>query len=104
MLPCGGEGENVVPKTTGQLAAAPYGSAGILPIPWMYIRMMGADGLLNATKMAILNANYMASRLSGHYDVLYRGANGQCAHEFIVDFRPFKKMRRERRRRGQTTR
>ena len=88
--PSSGEGENVVAKTTGQLAAAPFGSAGILPIPWMYIRMMGAEGLKKATENAILNANYMATRLSEHYDVLYKGANGQCAHEFIVDFRPFK--------------
>ncbi|GAB3179904.1 aminomethyl-transferring glycine dehydrogenase [Telluribacter humicola] len=72
------------------VSAAPYGSASILTISYAYIAMMGAEGLTNATKMAILNANYIKSRLKGHYVELYAGANGRCAHEFIVDCRPFK--------------
>ena len=78
-------------KATGAVASAPYGSASILPISWMYIRMMGTEGLTRATQLAILNANYMAKRLEGHYDILYRGDNGRVAHEFILDTRPFKK-------------
>jgi glycine dehydrogenase len=74
----------------GAVSAAPWGSASILTISWMYIRMMGPDGLRRATEMAILHANYMAARLSGHYDVLYAGRKGRVAHEFIVDCRPFK--------------
>jgi glycine dehydrogenase len=76
---------------TGPVSAAPYGSPSILPISWMYIAMMGGDGLTRASQIAILNANYMAARLSGHYDVLYTGAGGRVAHEFILDCRPFKK-------------
>ncbi|NEZ04037.1 aminomethyl-transferring glycine dehydrogenase [Wenzhouxiangella sp. XN201] len=72
------------------VAAAPWGSAGILPISWVYIRMMGSDGLKRATEVAILNANYIAKRLEGHYDILYTGRNGRIAHECIVDLRPFK--------------
>ena len=71
------------------VSAAPYGSASILPIAWMYIRMMGEAGLTLATQVAILNANYMAKRLETHYPVLYRGKNGRCAHEFILDCREF---------------
>ena len=71
------------------ISAAPYGSASILPISWMYIRMMGPDGLTAATQLAILNANYMAKRLESHYPILYRGKNGRCAHEFIMDCRQF---------------
>jgi glycine dehydrogenase len=71
----------------GTVSAAPYGSPAILPISWMYIAMMGADGLTDATKAAIVNANYMAARLKDHYDVLYTGANNTCAHEFILDVR-----------------
>lgn len=74
----------------GAVAAAPYGSSAILPISYMYIKMMGSSGLKEATEQAILNANYMASRLEGAYGVLYRGSQGRCAHEFIVDLRPFK--------------
>uniref|UniRef100_A0A7S0Q0B3 Glycine cleavage system P protein n=1 Tax=Coccolithus braarudii TaxID=221442 RepID=A0A7S0Q0B3_9EUKA len=74
----------------GTVAAAPWGSASILPISWMYCAMMGADGLRQATQTAILNANYMAARLSGHYKVLYTGKAGFCAHEFILDLREFK--------------
>ncbi len=77
-------------KRIGAVAAAPYGSASILPISWAYIAMMGADGLARATEVAILAANYMAKRLEPHYPVLYRGARGQVAHEFILDLRPLK--------------
>lgn len=73
------------------VSAAPYGSASILLISYGYIRMLGATGVRAATEYAILNANYMRSRLQGAYDVLYLGTNGTCAHEFIVDLRPFKK-------------
>ncbi|HEX8298259.1 MAG TPA: aminomethyl-transferring glycine dehydrogenase [Rubricoccaceae bacterium] len=75
----------------GPVAAAPYGSALILLISWAYIAMMGPDGLRRASLTAILNANYMAKRLDGHYDVLFRGPNGFVAHEFILDVRPFQK-------------
>jgi glycine dehydrogenase len=74
----------------GAVAAAPWGSASILPISWMYIGMMGPDGLKKATEVAILNANYMAARLREHHPVLYTGRGGRVAHEFIVDCRPFK--------------
>ena len=73
-----------------QISAAPFGSASILPITWMYIRMMGRVGLKQATEVAILNANYMAKRLQDHYQVLYTGANGRVAHECILDVRPIK--------------
>ena len=73
-----------------QVSAAPYGSASILPITWMYIRMMGRAGLKQATEVAILNANYMAHRLQDHYQVLYTGTNGRVAHECILDVRPIK--------------
>src|SRR5947199_9685275 len=73
----------------GAVSAAPHGSASILPISWMYIAMMGPDGLKRATQVAILNANYMAKRLEAHYPVLFRGRNGFCAHEFILDCREF---------------
>jgi glycine dehydrogenase len=75
---------------TGPVSAAPFGSASILPISWMYIRMMGADGLTRATKNAILNANYIAERLDAHYPVLFKGKNGLVAHECIVDPRGLK--------------
>jgi glycine dehydrogenase len=74
----------------GSVSAAPWGSASILPISWMYIEMMGGEGLTLATKVAILNANYVAKRLEEHYPVLYRGRNGTVAHECIVDPRPLK--------------
>ena len=74
----------------GAVSAAPYGSASILPISWMYIAMMGGDGLKRATEIAILNANYMATRLKGHYPVVYSGENGRVAHECIIDIRPIK--------------
>jgi len=76
--------------TASSVSSAPWGSASILPISWAYIRLMGGDGLTRATAMAILNANYMAARLQDHYPVLYRGARGRVAHEFIIDLRPLK--------------
>jgi glycine dehydrogenase len=78
------------PEAIGPVAAAPYGSAGILPISWMYIAMMGAEGLKAATESAILAANYIAKRLSPHFPVLYSGSNGLVAHECIIDLRPLK--------------
>ena len=84
VVPVSGEGDNVAVKSTGAVAAAPYGSAAILPISYLYIKMLGEAGLREATGMAILNANYMAKRLEAGYDVLYRGSKGQCAHEFIL--------------------
>jgi glycine dehydrogenase len=77
-------------KAIKPIAAAPYSSASILPISWVYIALMGGDGLTQATKVAILNANYMAKRLEKHFPVLYAGARGFCAHEFILDMRHFK--------------
>jgi glycine dehydrogenase len=74
----------------GPVSAAPYGSPAILVIPWAYIRLMGAEGLTGATRVAILNANYMAKRLESHYPLLYRGERGRVAHEFILDCRPLK--------------
>jgi glycine dehydrogenase len=74
----------------GAVSSAPYGSAAILPISWMYIAMMGAQGLTNATESAILAANYVAKRLAPHYPVLYSGAGGLVAHECILDLRPLK--------------
>jgi glycine dehydrogenase len=79
------------PGGVGPVAAAPYGSAGILPISWAYIAMMGADGLRRATQMAILAANYVAGRLAPHYPVLYTGQGGLVAHECIIDLRPITK-------------
>lgn len=88
-------GHGVIPtggtQAIGAVSAAPWGSSSILPISWMYIAMMGAEGLTAATQIAILNANYIAKRLEGHYDVLYKGANGLVAHECIIDLRQFKK-------------
>jgi glycine dehydrogenase len=72
------------------VSAAPYGSASILLISYAYIKMLGADGLKKSTEYAILNANYMKTRLENDYKILYTGKNGTCAHEFIVDLRPFK--------------
>ena len=74
----------------GPVSAAPFGSASILPISYAYIALMGADGLRSATEMAILNANYLATRLKDHYPVLYAGRNGRVAHECILDVRPLK--------------
>ncbi len=88
-------GHAVVPKVGGKeaitaVSAAPYGSASILTISYAYIAMMGGDGLTRATETAILNANYIKARLAGHYPVLYTGSQGRCAHEMILDCRPFK--------------
>ncbi|WP_009032864.1 aminomethyl-transferring glycine dehydrogenase [Indibacter alkaliphilus] len=74
------------------ISAAPYGSASILPISYAYIAMMGGDGLTNATKIAILNANYIKSRLETHYPILYTGKEGRAAHEMILDCRAFKEI------------
>ncbi|MBS1558973.1 MAG: aminomethyl-transferring glycine dehydrogenase [Bacteroidetes bacterium] len=78
-------------KAIHAVSAAPYGSASILVISYAYIAMMGAEGLTNATKLAILNANYIKEKLSGHFKILYTGTQGRCAHEMIVDCRDFKK-------------
>ncbi|MCX7636754.1 MAG: aminomethyl-transferring glycine dehydrogenase [Cyclobacteriaceae bacterium] len=78
-------------KAITAVSAAPFGSASILTISYAYIAMMGAEGLTNATRVAILNANYIKARLEGHYKILYAGTNGRCAHEMIVDCRDFKK-------------
>ncbi|AMO56982.1 glycine dehydrogenase [Endozoicomonas montiporae] len=74
----------------GAVAAAPFGSSSILPISWMYIKMLGRTGLKASSEVAILNANYIAERLSEHYSVLYRGRNNRVAHECIIDIRPIK--------------
>ncbi|MBU2986388.1 aminomethyl-transferring glycine dehydrogenase [Saccharophagus degradans] len=82
-----------VPNTlveNGTISAAPWGSASILTISWMYIRMMGAEGMKRATEFAILNANYIAHRLQDHYPILYKGKNGYIAHECLLDLRPLK--------------
>jgi len=76
--------------SVGPVVSAPHGSMSINVIPWMYIRMMGPDGLTNATKVAILNANYIAARLDPHFPVLYKGRSGTVAHECIIDVRPCK--------------
>ncbi|KAJ3174385.1 glycine decarboxylase subunit P [Geranomyces variabilis] len=83
-----------VVKTSGELAigpvsAAPWGSASILPISWAYLKMMGDEGVAHATKIALLNANYIMKRLEKHYKILYTNNHGLCAHEFIIDCRPF---------------
>ncbi|MBP6043260.1 MAG: aminomethyl-transferring glycine dehydrogenase, partial [Rhodoluna sp.] len=75
----------------GPISAAPFGSASVLPISWAYIRMMGADGLRDATAAAVLSANYVAKKLEGHYPLLYSGHNGLVAHECIIDIRPIQK-------------
>ena len=85
LVKCGGK------KAIGPVSAAPWGSAGVLPISWVYMKLMGEAGLKQATQFAILNANYMAKRLSEHYGIVYTGKNGRVAHEFILDLRPFEK-------------
>ena len=84
IVPTGGS------EAIGEVSQAPWGSASILPISWMYIRMMGPDGLIHATKMAILNANYMAKRLEPYFPILYKGQRGFVAHECILDLRAWK--------------
>lgn len=96
-----GVGEHLIPflpghpldetSAVGAVSAAPFGSAGILPIPWMYLEMMGSAGLTAATTTAIVSANYIADRLDEHFPVLYRGANGRVAHECIIDLRTITK-------------
>jgi glycine dehydrogenase len=76
--------------TNNVISATPFGSASILPISWMYIAMMGPDGVTDASRIAIVNANYIAKRLRGHFDVLYTGRNDTVAHECIIDIRPLK--------------
>jgi glycine dehydrogenase len=85
---CGPSGMGFLDGGVGPVSGAPWGSAGILPIPWAYIRLMGAEGLLEATQVAILSANYIAYKLKDHFPVLYSGANGLVAHECIIDIRP----------------
>jgi glycine dehydrogenase len=84
VIPVGGD------RAIGPVSAAPWGSASILIISWAYIAMLGRDGVRQATEVAILNANYMQERLAEHFDVLFRGRNGRCSHEFILDLRPFR--------------
>jgi glycine dehydrogenase len=79
-------------NSANAVSAAPYGSASILLISYAYIKLLGAEGLRKATEYAILNANYMKARLERHYKILYSGKNNTCAHEFIVDLRPFKSL------------
>ena len=83
-------GNHVEESSVGPVSATEWGSASILPISWMYIKMMGASGLKKATESAILNANYIAHRLKGHYEVLYKGENSLVAHECIIDLRNLK--------------
>ncbi len=85
IIPTGGQ------EAIDAISAAPFGSASILSISYAYIAMMGSEGLTNATKIAILNANYIKARLAGHFNVLYTNKNGRCAHEMIIDCRNFKK-------------
>ncbi len=82
---CGG------PRAIGPISAAPWGSAGILPISWMYLRMMGVTGLRNASAMALLSANYIANRLNPYFPILFKGKEGLVAHECILDLRAFKR-------------
>jgi glycine dehydrogenase len=90
-LPAAAAQELTSPVEVGPICSGPWGSASILPIPWVYIRMMGGEGLKEATQTAILNANYIAHRLEPHFPVLYRGRNGFVAHECILDLRHFKR-------------
>lgn len=87
-------GHPVVPSSGGDeaigpVSAAPWGSASILPISWAYLRMMGDEGLKKATQVALLNANYLMMKLKDSYKILYTNQKGLCAHEFIIDCRPF---------------
>lgn len=90
VISCTGNGNGDM-KDLGAVSAAPFGSSGILPISWAYIKMMGPKGLRRATQVAILNANYMSKRLERYYKTLYKGRTGLIAHEFILDVRDFKK-------------
>src|SRR5690606_10326379 len=86
VIPTGGE------QAISAVSAAPWGSASILTISYAYIALMGGEGLTQATRIAILNANYIKARLQDHYKILYTGTHGRCAHEMIVDCRDFKKV------------
>ena len=103
-IPHGGGGPGVgpigfnahlLPHVPQHVSAAPQGSASILPITWMYIRMMGSHGLRKATEVALLNANWVADQLEDYFPVLYRGPNNRIAHECILDIRPFKQVTAE---------
>ncbi len=85
IIPTGGD------QAIGPISAAPYGSASILVVSWAYIALLGPNGLRRSSEIAILNANYLAHRLSEHYDILFRGSSGHVAHEFILDVRPLKR-------------
>jgi glycine dehydrogenase len=89
VVPTGGLPAPAESSPFGTMAAAPYGSALILPISFAYISMMGSAGLREATQHSVLSANYMMGKLRGHYPVLFSNENGRCAHEFIIDLRPF---------------
>jgi glycine dehydrogenase len=91
LAPVGGDAAHAEGRAIGPVSAAPWGSAGILPISWMYIRMMGGAGLRTASQVALLAANLIAERLDAHFPVLYRGAGGRVAHECILDLRPLKR-------------
>ena len=82
---CGGN------QAIGPVGGAPYGSPLLYLVSWAYLRLLGHEGLASASKTAVVNANYLAEQLSGHYDIVYRGPNGRVAHEFILDLRPFRK-------------
>ncbi|HNW03391.1 MAG TPA: aminomethyl-transferring glycine dehydrogenase, partial [Burkholderiaceae bacterium] len=88
--PSGGSAVRAAATSVGAISAAPLGNAAVLPISWMYCRMMGPDGLKRATEIAILSANYISARLKDHYPTLYASANGNVAHECILDLRPLK--------------
>jgi glycine dehydrogenase len=85
------DGKSESGESIGAISAAPWGSASILVISWMYIAMMGAEGLTKATEIAIVNANYIAARLQEYYPVLFKGTSGTVAHECVIDLRPLKK-------------
>jgi glycine dehydrogenase len=89
-LPGHSQGKIGTKKSIHAVSSAPWGSAGILPISWAYISLLGDDGLKQSSEIAILNANYMAKRLEKYYPILYRGKTGFCGHEFIIDLRPLK--------------
>jgi glycine dehydrogenase len=96
--PSGGSAVRAAATSVGAISAAPLGNAAVLPISWMYCRMMGPDGLKQATEIAILSANYISARLKDHYPTLYASANGHVAHECILDLRPLKDVQRRRQR------
>ena len=85
IVPVGGD------RAIDAVSAAPWGSASILLISWAYIKMLGGQGLVDSSKIALLSANYMAHRLSGHYSLRYKNANGRVAHELLIDFAEFDK-------------